>query len=168
MSPPHVRRRRPADLDGCVTALALVHRADRYPLNWPADPQRWLRDAEPAWVAVDDAATIVGHVAVRPLPAPADGPPARPSAEVSRFFVVPTARGSALGGVLLAEVRRWAAERGRDLILEVVAENAAAIARYEQAGWRYAGTTTADWTAPDGRPVALRHYRQPADPAPPR
>lgn len=37
-----IRTRQPADLDRCVAARLAVHRADAYPLNWPADPHRWL------------------------------------------------------------------------------------------------------------------------------
>ncbi|RLP99651.1 GNAT family N-acetyltransferase [Micromonospora sp. CV4] len=160
MTPPRIRRRRASDLDGCVAALALVHRADRYPLNWPADPHRWLREPRPAraWVAVDAASAIVGHVAVHRLPEPADGSPARPTAEVARLFVSPAARGTGLGGALLTRVGRWAAERGTDLVLEVAASDTAAAALYERAGWRCTGTSTAQWTAPDGGAVSMRHY----------
>ncbi|MEV4388263.1 GNAT family N-acetyltransferase [Micromonospora sp. NPDC049580] len=169
MNPPRVRRRRAADLDGCIAALADVHRVDRYPLNWPADPHRWLREPHPAraWVAVDPAGTIVGHVAVHRLPDPADEPRADPTAEVARLFVAPAARGLALGSTLLARARHWADARGVRLVLEVVADGAAAVALYERTGWRYAGSSTASWTAPDGSPVSLRRYtvRSDADPA---
>jgi hypothetical protein len=33
-----------------------------------------------------------------------------------------------------------------------------AVAFYEAAGWHHTHTTDADWTAPDDRPVRLRHY----------
>ncbi|MFG1653206.1 GNAT family N-acetyltransferase [Micromonospora sp. NPDC049275] len=165
MSPPRIRRRRAADLDGCVAALADVHRVDRYPLNWPADPHRWLREPHPAraWVAVDAGGTIVGHVAVRRLPDSAE----EPTAEVSRLFVAPAARGSALGTALLVRARHWADARGLRLMLEVVADSPAAVALYERTGWRCTGTGTASWTAPDGSPVSLRRYtvRSDAEPA---
>ncbi|MCZ7373942.1 GNAT family N-acetyltransferase [Micromonospora sp. WMMC250] len=157
---PRIRRRRAADLDGCVAALAEVHRVDRYPLNWPADPRRWLGEPRPdhAWVAVADT-VIVGHVAVqRVVPGPAGAPTARPTAEVARLFVAPSARGSALGSALLDRVRRWANARGTDLVLEVTSDNAAAAALYERTGWRCTGSSTAPWTAPDGGAVSLRHY----------
>ncbi|HEX5541744.1 MAG TPA: hypothetical protein VFX60_09295 [Micromonospora sp.] len=38
----NIRDRRRADLDRCIDALAAVHHADAYPLNWLADPCRWL------------------------------------------------------------------------------------------------------------------------------
>ncbi|MGQ5264580.1 GNAT family N-acetyltransferase [Micromonospora sp. ZYX-F-536] len=164
MNQPGIRRRRAADLDGCVAALALVHEADRYPLNWPADPHGWLREPRPAraWVAVDADGAVVGHVAVHRLPDRADGPLARPTAEVARLFVAPGARGLALGGALLARARRWASTRGTDLVLDVADGDAAAVALYERTGWRRTGTSTAPWTAPDGSPVSLRHYASPA------
>ncbi|MEU7799261.1 GNAT family N-acetyltransferase [Micromonospora arborensis] len=160
MTQPHLRRRRATDLDGCVAGLREVHRVDGYPLNWPADPHRWLREPHPAraWVAVDADATIVGHVAVHRVPGPGNEPLARPTAEVARLFVIPAARGLALGSALLARARQWASARGTDLVLEVTSGNTAAAALYERTGWRCAGTSTAPWTAPDGGPVSLRHY----------
>ncbi|MFE0529285.1 GNAT family N-acetyltransferase [Micromonospora parva] len=160
MSPPRIRRRRATDLDGCVAALAEVHRVDRYPMNWPADPHRWLREPQPAraWVAVDADAAVVGHIAVHRVPDPAGGSLAQPTAEVARLFVVPKARGLALGSALLDRARRWAATRATDLVLEVTAGDTAAVALYERAGWRCVGTSTAPWAAPDGGPVSLRHY----------
>ncbi|MET8045531.1 GNAT family N-acetyltransferase [Micromonospora sp. NPDC005215] len=168
MIPPRIRRRRATDLDGCVAAVAEVHRVDRYPLNWPADPHRWLREPHPAraWVAVAADAAIVGHVAVHRVPSPANGPPARPTAEVARLFVVPAARGLALGGALLARARQWASARGTDLVLDVASGDAAAAALYERTGWRCTGVSTAPWTAPDGSPVSLRHYTLRFDAAP--
>ncbi|MEU7589663.1 GNAT family N-acetyltransferase [Micromonospora sp. NPDC049230] len=181
MIPPHIRRRRATDLDGCVAALAEVHRVDAYPLNWPADPHRWLREPHPAraWVAVapdatataedaepDADAEIVGHVSVRRLPSPATGPPARPTAEVARLFVAPTARGLELGSALLARARQWASVRGIDLVLDVTCGDAAAAALYERTGWRCTGVSVAQWTAPDGSPVSLRHYALRSDAAP--
>ncbi|MCG5472463.1 GNAT family N-acetyltransferase [Micromonospora sp. LAH09] len=160
MSQPRIRRRRATDLDGCVAGLAEVHRVDRYPMNWPADPRRWLREPHPAraWVAVDADAAVVGHVAVHRVSDPADGPLARPTAEVARLFVVPSARGLALGSALLGRARQWASRRATDLVLEVAGGGAAATALYERTGWRHVGTGTAPWTAPDGSPVSLRHY----------
>ncbi|MEV4122994.1 GNAT family N-acetyltransferase [Micromonospora sp. NPDC049645] len=168
MTPPRIRRRRAADLDGCVAALAEVHRVDRYPLNWPADPHRWLREPHPAraWVAVDADAAVVGHVAVQRIPDPVGGPLGRPTAEVARLFVTPAARGLALGSALLDRARQWASERDTDLVLELAADSAAAAALYERTGWQCVGTSTAAWTAPDGGPVSLRHYRLRPDVAP--
>lgn len=160
MNRPSIRRRRATDLGGCVAALAEVHRVDGYPLNWPADPHRWLREPHPAraWVAVDADAAVVGHVAVHRIPDLVDGPPGRSTAEVARLFVVPKARGLALGSALLDRARRWADKRRTDLVLELAADGTAAAALYERAGWQCVGTSTAPWAAPDGSPVSLRHY----------
>lgn len=160
MNQARIRRRRATDLDGCVAGLAEVHAVDRYPMNWPADPHRWLREPHPAraWVAVDADAAIVGHVAVHRLSDPPGGQRARPTAEVARLFVVPSARGLALGSALLDRARQWASRRATDLVLELATGGAAATALYERTGWRCVGTSTAPWTAPDGSPVSLRHY----------
>ncbi|WP_030491947.1 GNAT family N-acetyltransferase [Micromonospora chokoriensis] len=168
MIPPRIRRRRATDLDGCVAALAEVHLVDRYPLNWPDDPHRWLREPHPAraWVALDATAAIVGHVAVHRIPDRVGAPLGRPAAEVARLFVTPAARGLALGSALLTRARQWANKRGTDLVLEVAAGGVAAAALYERTGWRCVGTSTAGWTAPDGSAVSLRHYRLRPEAAP--
>src|SRR4249919_1509499 len=104
-----VRRRRHADLEECADVLGLVHAADRYPVNWPADPPAWLspRALLRAWVAtLDDA--VVGHVCLsrsRPSDVAAavwstrQGQPVTDTAVVSRLFVAPSARGHGLGAV---------------------------------------------------------------------
>lgn len=161
-----IRDRRSADLDRCVEALAAVHLADRYPLNWPADPREWLSPPGTlhAWVAEVVGSGVVGHLAVQAPTNPGHDrdPSARPTAEVSRLFVVPAARRQSLASRLLRQAEEWATVQGYDLVLEVVdEENSSAVAVYERAGWRHTGTSTADWTAPDGGPVTLRHYRHP-------
>ncbi|MDG4809749.1 GNAT family N-acetyltransferase [Micromonospora sp. WMMD1120] len=160
MSPPLIRRRHDADLDECVAVLAEVHRLDGYPMNWPVDPRRWLCEPRPtrAWVAVDAASAIVGHIAVHRVAAPAQGRSARPTAEVARLFVSPAARGTGLGGALLARARQWATDSATDLVLEVAVGDTAAVALYERTGWHHTGTRTASWTAPDGSSVSVRHF----------
>ncbi|GLY00400.1 MULTISPECIES: GNAT family N-acetyltransferase [Actinoplanes] len=149
-----IRERCGGDLDDCVAALRAVHEADGYPLNWPADPRGWLTPPGllTAWVAVGAGATIGGHVAVE----------RRDSGdiEVCRLFVVPAARRGSVGRSLLDRVREWAAAQGHPLTLVVTDQKrSAAVAFYEATGWRYEGTTDADWTGPLGEPVRLRHYR---------
>ena len=177
-----IRDRRPADLPGCVAVLAEVHRHDRYPLNWPSDPVGWLSPPGVlhAWVAEMSAGAVVGqgtvvghvagvahvagvghgavvgHVAVhRPEPGTGLG-----TAEVSRLFVAPTARGHQVGAELLGQARSWATAHRIALTLEIVDESrsAPAIALYERTGWRHVDTVTATWRDPDGRPVRLRRY----------
>lgn len=158
-----IRDRQPADLDQCVEALAVVHHFDGYPLNWPADPHRWLcpMDTLHAWIAQADIGAVVGHVALQRVTPPntADESPTQPIAEVSRLFVVPAARRQTIATGLLQHAQQWAADHGLHLTLEVTNdERSAAIALYERTGWRHTHTTEANWTAPDGKPVSLRHY----------
>ena len=149
-----LRGRREGDLEQCVNALRLVHEADGYPMVWPSDPVRWLSPDQMlrGWVAVTRTDAPVGHVLLRTTQDPE-------TLEISRLFVSPTARGQGLGAALLGRAREWAAERDRRLELEVVAdERSHAIALYESAGWRRAGTVTAEWTGPDGGCVQLHRY----------
>jgi hypothetical protein len=68
------------DLAKCVDVLRAVHEADGYPLNWPADPPRWLtaRRLLQAWIAEDPEGTVVGHVALQHLAADWTTPDGRP------------------------------------------------------------------------------------------
>ncbi|MBO3742377.1 GNAT family N-acetyltransferase [Actinoplanes flavus] len=145
-----IRLRRPEDLERCVAALRAVHEADRYPLNWPADPLRWLAPEIElcSWVATGVDGAVLGHVAVHR------------DAELSRLFVVPAARRRSLAGRLVGAVRQWAAVHGRTLTLNVVDDErrAGPAAFYEATGWRHTHTVVADWTGPDGSPVRLRYY----------
>ncbi|MFI7707368.1 GNAT family N-acetyltransferase [Nonomuraea sp. NPDC049480] len=139
-----IRPRVCEDLDACVEALALVHAADRYPVDWPGDPGGWLtpQGLTGAWVAVEGG-VVAGHVGL-----------AR-GVEVVRLFVVPAARGGALAGRLLAAVR---AAVGGPLELEVSSEGAAAIAFYERSGWRRVGSGRAAWLNAAGEPALVHRY----------
>ncbi|SEU25694.1 GNAT family N-acetyltransferase [Nonomuraea wenchangensis] len=143
-----IRPRTPGDLEACVKALAGVHAADRYPVDWPDDPGGWLTPGglERAWVAAEDGA-VLGHVGLT-----AD-------LEVTRLFVVPAARGRGLAELLLDAAR--AAARGRPVTLEVSSEGTAAIARYERSGWRRTGSSRATWLNAAGEPALLHHYVSP-------
>jgi GNAT superfamily N-acetyltransferase len=156
-----IRDRTAADLPHCVAVLREVHRLDRYPLNWPADPERWLSpsNALHAWVAETERGSILGHVAVHRVCSATD-PSSMPAAEVSRLFVAPAARGYNVGTQLLTHARRWATKHRLQLVLEIVdhQRSGPAITLYERTGWRHAHTTTATWTGPEGGPVRLRRY----------
>ncbi|SNS90868.1 Acetyltransferase (GNAT) domain-containing protein [Asanoa hainanensis] len=141
-----IRERRAVDLPGCVAALRAVHEADAYPLNWPADPVRWLDPPGlvAAWVAESPDGTITGHVAIQ-------------AGELSRLFVTPAARRQSVGTALVDHATAWAVERGIELTLEVTGR-ADAVAFYAATGWQHTHTTRANWTDPAGGPVHLRHY----------
>lgn len=165
-----IRGRQADELEECVALLALVHKADGYPSNWPADPARWLtpRGMREAWVAVTGGAQIVGHVMVRNVRGD------ERAISVSRFCVSPHFRGQGLGIKMLDRAREWAAERGRLLVLEVDSGAVAAVRLYEREGWRRTGSYLADWTTPQGKPVTMLRYTHipvdhhigPAQPAP--
>lgn len=148
-----LRERREYDLERCVRVLRLVHEADHYPMVWPRDPVRWLTPASMlrGWVAVTHTDVLVGHVLLTAQ--------ARDTLEIARLFVSPEARGHGIGAALLDRAGAWADEQERGLELEVVAdERSRAIALYERAGWRRTGTTTAEWTTPDGGRVEVHRY----------
>jgi ribosomal-protein-alanine N-acetyltransferase len=149
-----IRTRQPEDLDRCVAALALVHAADEYPTVWPTDPGRFLTPTSMlrGWVAVDDD-RVVGHIV---LSADPDQPG---TGHINRLFVTPAARGHKVGYRLLSEARTWAQAEGLALALEVVAtEGSAAIALYENSGWRRVATVPADWSTGDGAVVMVHQY----------
>ncbi|MEV4111042.1 GNAT family N-acetyltransferase [Nonomuraea sp. NPDC049695] len=142
-----VRLRTPEDMDACVEALAQVQAVDRYPVDWPDDPRRWLTPADltSAWIATE-AGAVLGHVGITR------------DAEIVRLFVTPAARGRRLAAQLLDSVR--AAVHG-PLKLEVSSEGRAAIALYERSGWRRVGSSRADWVNAAGEPALLHHYVSP-------
>ncbi|MBF8188511.1 GNAT family N-acetyltransferase [Nonomuraea sp. K274] len=131
-------------MDACVEALATVHAADRYPVNWPDDPGGWLTpdDLAMAWIAAEGGA-VLGHVGLTS------------DAEITRLFVAPAARGRRLARLLLDAVR---AAVHTPLKLEVSSEGAAAIALYERSGWRRVGSSRAEWLNAAGEPALLHHY----------
>jgi len=161
MTYPSIRIRHMTDLDRCVDALRAVHEADAYPLNWPSDPRGWLTPPRllQAWIAEEPDGAVAGHVAVQRLPEVADGQAPARHAELSRLYITPVARRRSLASALVGRARSWAAEYGCELTLNVTDEHrSAAVAFYEATGWRHSHTTVADWTAPDGSRVELRHY----------
>lgn len=165
MSDVIIRERSRLDLEQCISALAAVHDADRYPQVWPADPARWLNPAGRlnAWVAPASDGTIAGHILLhhpRPSqPTETDTSATSPAAEISRLFVVPTARRRGIATQLIQHAQHWSTRHGYTLLLNVADDQrSAAITLYENTGWRHTHTTTATWTTADGQPVNLRHY----------
>ncbi|MFJ6435247.1 GNAT family N-acetyltransferase [Streptomyces sp. NPDC091416] len=160
-----IRRRRDDDMKACVEALATVHDADRYPAQWPADPGGWLtpHGMLGAWVAVDGP-DVLGHVALTRtddvLAADVGRPPAE-LASVARLFATASARRRGVASGLLATVAKAAADEGLRAVLEVEEGGEAAVALYERAGWRRAGSRPGDWTTADGRTALLHTYVAP-------
>jgi GNAT superfamily N-acetyltransferase len=147
--------------------LRRVHLTSGYPARWPDDPAGWLGPPGlmTAWVSEQDGA-VVGHAGlVRGVQADclrqATGRAARELAGVVRLFVDPAARRTGQARELLKTAAAHA--RASDLIpvLDVVDDARAAIALYEQAGWRLVGRDRAPWSTPAGITPTLRYYTGP-------
>ncbi|MDH6143004.1 GNAT superfamily N-acetyltransferase [Kitasatospora sp. GP30] len=161
-----VRRREPADLDGCVRALAEVHTADGYPMVWPDRPADWLAEADQlaCWVAIAPDGAVVGHAALAPgvdssaahVWAERTGRAPDRTVALSRLYVAPAARGHGLGAELLAVAADYARSAGLWPVLDVVTMNGAAVELYERQGWTRMLTVDQQW--PDGRVVAVHCY----------
>ena len=153
-----VRPRTDADLEACERVAREVHLLDGYPPYLPNGDYRWLLtkpEAIAAFVAIDRD-DLVGHVALHP---PFLGPATKlvtttlgvEPAElgiVARLFVAPTCRGKGAGWLLLDTATTAARDRGLVPVLDVWTELRAAIALYDNAGWRRLGTV--DARLPDG------------------
>lgn len=177
-----LRPRTEADLPACVDALRTVHDADGYPMHWPADPAGWLQPpgSTAAWLATraDRSQHVIGHLCTvtgidDPQVQAHTGLERAQFAWVSRLFVAPVARGRGLrlGTALLAAARAWSAERGLQLVLDVVDDDGPAVELYERLGWQQVARRAADWTTPTGDTVYERIYLAPlhrrAAPPPP-
>ncbi|PPK92217.1 ribosomal protein S18 acetylase RimI-like enzyme [Kineococcus xinjiangensis] len=165
-----IRRRREADLAGCVEALRAVHEADGYPTWWPQDPAVWLSPpgCAAAWVAQDPTGAVLGHVSVvrgvdDPVVAALCGVSTGDLAAVSRLFVAPAARGRGLrlGSALLHAVQQWTSAQGLQLMLDVVDDGAPAVQLYERLGWKLVDLRPADWLTPTGHRHQVRIYLAP-------
>ena len=101
-----------------------------------------FRDAPRAWSAAEFA-VLLAQPQVLLIPGAtgfALGRVAGPEAELMTLAVAPAARRQGQGQALLAEFERQACLRAAsEAFLEVAADNAAAIALYEAAGWVRAG-----------------------------
>jgi ribosomal protein S18 acetylase RimI-like enzyme len=165
-----IRRREDADLPGCVESLRRVHRTDRYPVRWPADPTGWLQPQHSldAWVADRDGA-VAGHAMLRIGTHHADaeywtaatGLPDSAHGLVTRLWTDPTARGLGAGRALLERVAGEARWRGLYPVLDVMAHNEGAIALYESLGWRRVRTCA--FAFPDGTKLPMHVYVGPPD-----
>jgi GNAT superfamily N-acetyltransferase len=168
----NIRPRRDDDVPGCVAALRIVQQQDAYPLDWPADPVRWLspKGVLDAWVCtVGDE--VVGQLLLRDgsdlelrtVVADAAGLPPDRLVSVSRLFVAPQARGAGIAARLLATAVDAAAAEGRRCALDVMdARWGGPTALYERLGWRRVATTAASWWhGPDADCPVVHSYLAP-------
>ena len=126
----------------------------------PTDLRSFLvsPDAYGAWVAVENG-DLLGHVALHPrswagvmdLGRRATGLDDDGLAVVARLLVSPTARRRGLGRALLRVAASNALRMGRRPILDVVADDEAAIRLYEAEGWQLLGMV--QLALPDRRTV---------------
>ncbi|HEY1572828.1 MAG TPA: GNAT family N-acetyltransferase [Pseudonocardiaceae bacterium] len=162
-----IRPRRPDDLVACVAIVAETHRTSGYPVNWPADPERWLtpRDLLGAWVA-ELAGAVVGHIGLmEATAAPAGawatstGAPVERAAEITRLCVAGAARRRSVGRRLLDTAAAAAREHGRHAVLGVFDQDSSAIALYDSAGWRR--LSSVDYEMSRGGNVLMHCYAAP-------
>jgi GNAT superfamily N-acetyltransferase len=166
-----IRARREQDVPRCVALLRAVHEHDGYPAAWPPDPARWLTSAGrdlAAWVAVDGAGAIRGHVAAQagdgdPDLAALAGCPAGQLMLVVRLFVDRAGRQRGTGAALLTAAADHARGSGWQPALEVADTDIAARRLYGRLGWACLGTRRAAWRGADGRhPLLYLHAPPPA------
>jgi ribosomal protein S18 acetylase RimI-like enzyme len=164
-TPVLIRPRAEGDLEPLVDGLHLVAATDGYPGQWPADPAGWLRskDVAAAWVA-QAGSDLLGQIVLRwartqsPVRIWGEVTGAGPESlcVVSRFFVVPTGRGRAVGERLLTTATEAAAGLGRRPVLDVVESSGQAAMRlYRRLGWTEFGSFQEAW-GPGG---SLEHLR---------
>jgi ribosomal-protein-alanine N-acetyltransferase len=147
-----IRPRTHGDLDALIPVLQESHLTDSYPVMSEHVSAAWLTEkGDPAWVAELDG-IVVGHAAVA-------GEHPNPL-ELTRLFVASPARGFGAASALLDTVEKYAASVGRQLYLEVLEHNSAAMKLYERRGWRRTSSERVDWFGPDGpHPVVHRYVK---------
>lgn len=165
-----IRARQPGDIDACIALLADVHAADRYPLQWPANPPAWLtsNDLLGAWV-VEHESRLVGHVSLcsaasessASLWSSACDVPPEQLAVIARLFAAPSARGRGVGAALLDVACDEARSRGLRPVLDVLDLNQRAMALYERKGWRRIASVPASWAVIDSKEHLLHYFISP-------
>ena len=162
-----IRIRVAGDLPGCVDVLRRVHERNGYPSRWPADPAAWLAPADEvgAWVGEHDG-QVAGHVGlVRGMPRlRLPGYRTEDLGGITRLYTDPATRRHGMARELLDVATGCARDLGLQPVLDVVDDATGAIALYERAGWRLAGTQPAWWTDPDGSTPTIRIYLGPVAP----
>jgi ribosomal protein S18 acetylase RimI-like enzyme len=159
-----VRARSDEDLEPLVVLLRAVYLTDGYPANWPNDPRRWLAGSNTiaAWI-FEQRGEVLGHLALT-APAPdrawpewqqACGVAGERLSVMRRLFVDPNSRRDGVATALVKTAEREAAARGMPLVLDVAADNRAAISFWKRHGWRDVGEASLP-PGDEGRPLRLR------------
>jgi len=154
-----IRERHEGDVPASAAIAGVLRETDGYPaFLGDGDLEAFVTPSNmiAAWVALD-ASRIVGHVLLRRSSAPraaevaaaALGVDAMHLAFVARLMVLPDVRRRGIARALLATAADGARSRGLLGVLDVLVEDAAAIALYEAEGWQRLGQTT--FTMRDGR-----------------
>jgi GNAT superfamily N-acetyltransferase len=169
-----IRFREDTDVDRCLDVARAVHTRDGYPPRGPVDVDTFLAPSQElaAWVA-ERHSEIVGHAALHRAGAALVtvacatrhlGCSADDLAVVARVLVHPNARRTGVARALLDQAVGGAHARGLRPILDVATHFDAAIALYEQAGWKRVGTVTIEFAPlPD---LDCHVYAGPCPPSP--
>lgn len=164
-----IHLRQSDDILKAANVLSEVHAVNGYPVEGIADPVGWLQPPGfiTAWVAAADE-SVVGHVSLSD-PGLNDGAyvfwrqrnPEDHPAVLGRLFVSPTTRGQGVGQQLVETAMRYADQRQRTLILDVLAKDRAAQRLYERLGWIEIGRTTHPFG--DNQSARATCYARPAN-----
>lgn len=163
-----IRNRSPSDGAALEAIASETHQLDGYPVYLPDDLKSFVMDegALGAWVAATGA-EVLGHVALHRTSAvevmkmvlATTGLAEDSIVFVARLLVAPTARRRGVGRALLEKATQEAGSLGRRAFLDVVRDHRAAIALYEECGWRSIGSV--DWTLPGDLPLRELVYISP-------
>lgn len=124
-------------------ALAAIHAAafPSHPRAWSAGEIESLATAPGGFVIAEPRGFVLGRVVLD-------------EAELLTIAVAPEARRQGLGAMLLAAFHQAAEARGaQSAFLEVAADNPAAIALYQGAGWQAGGRRRGYYHPPTGPAV---------------
>lgn len=150
MSKTEIRERHSSDIPALAAALIAVHQEDGYPVEGVDNPTTWLSPGHllGAWTATLDGQPV-GHVALA-SPGPGDdaarilteldGTTPDHIAVLGRLFILPSARGHALGLSLAEAATKKANQLHRRVVFDVMEKDRAAIRMYERAGAQLLGT----------------------------
>jgi len=152
---------RPARVSDLDAILALERATDNAPHWPPAAYAAILDDASPqrCLVVAQQEETLAGFAVGLLSPAPTD------AAELESVVVVEDARRNGIGRTLCSAVIDWCrSQRASEVILEVRATSAGAIALYAALGFTQTGRRPRYYRDPDDDAMVMRLDLQPARP----